>query len=121
MPKPIANWEPDLDCWVTCDDETESLFSVPSAVFSETFPTSGMTVAGTAYPPPASEQPTSAPESLSLLPTPTGDDAGNLTRDSGTFQYLTRAVRQIHTPMASMPEPSHDGSLWSDAEPPCLL
>lgn len=44
---------------------------------------------------------------MSLLPTLTTDDGGNVTRDSGTFQSLTRTVYQatqpalLPTPMAS--------------------
>ena len=70
MPQPIARWSPSLDCWIECDDETESLFSVPSAVFSGILPTSGMTRDGTAY-----ELPTSVPAtpgSASLSPPPDG-------------------------------------------------
>jgi hypothetical protein len=33
-----------------------------------------------------------------MLPTPTTDDAGNITRESGAFQSLTRSVRELPTP-----------------------
>ena len=73
MPEPIARWSTTHDCWLMFDDETESLFSVPSAVFSETFPISGMTVAGMAYELPTSAHPTDGSASSclpTLLPTP---------------------------------------------------
>jgi hypothetical protein len=43
----------------------------------------------------------SLPEAVKHLPTPTVDDASNVTRDSGEFQSLTRAVRMMPTPNAS--------------------
>ena len=62
--QPIAQWRSDLDCWVHV---TEGQLFELLVVFSETFPTSGMTVAGTAY-----ALPTSAPRTdgsgCSLLP-----------------------------------------------------
>ena len=70
MPEPIANWSPIHDCWLESDDETESLFSVPSAVFSATFPTSGTTVAGMAYAQPTLEPHMDDSGFSSLLPTP---------------------------------------------------
>ena len=78
QPQPIASWSPDLDCWTRFDDETESLFSVPSVVFSETFPTSGMTVAGTAYELPTSE-PRTDDSASSSLPTPRATRGGSNT------------------------------------------
>src|SRR5690349_21322263 len=75
--EPIAIWSTTLDCWLASDDATESLFSVPSAVFSETFPISGMWAGGTAYALPTSELPTGDSACLSsptLLGTPTSRD-----------------------------------------------
>jgi hypothetical protein len=40
-------------------------------------------------------------EAMRLMPTPTVDDASNVTRDSGEYQSLTRAVRMMPTPNAS--------------------
>jgi hypothetical protein len=65
--KLIARWNPARDAWET---EMTGLFCEHSDVYSETWPTSGMTHAGTAY-----ELPTSAPRTdgsacSSLLPTP---------------------------------------------------
>lgn len=37
-----------------------------------------------------------------LLPTPTGDDANNVKRESGSFQSLAREVSLLPTPMSSM-------------------
>jgi hypothetical protein len=38
---------------------------------------------------------------LATLPTPTTDDAGNITRESGAFQALTRSVQMLPTPNAA--------------------
>lgn len=46
MPKPIAVWDPLMRTW----RQPEKTLSGPSDVYSATWPTSGMTVAGTAYP-----------------------------------------------------------------------
>lgn len=70
LPQPIAHWNPTLDCWLASDDEAESLFSVPSVVFSETFPHSGMTRAGTAYALPTSVPLMDDSDTSSSLPTP---------------------------------------------------
>jgi hypothetical protein len=64
--KVIATWNSDRDLWET--DQT-SLFE-HLAVYSETWPTSGMTRNGTAYSLPTSEHHTGATGSSSLLPTP---------------------------------------------------
>jgi hypothetical protein len=57
-------------------------FSVPSVAYSATFPTSGMTRAGTAFALPTSVAVTPASESSSLLPTPSVSDStgGHLNR-----------------------------------------
>jgi len=47
VPKPIATWNSARDVWET--PGTEGLFCEHLDVFSETFPTSGMTVNGVAY------------------------------------------------------------------------
>lgn len=75
---PFATWNAERDVWET---DTLSLFSEHLDVFSETWPTSGMTRSGTAYTLAANgtasepvanapAHPTAASESLSLLPTP---------------------------------------------------
>lgn len=72
--QPIAVWSTARDVWET--PQTEGLFCEHLDVFSETFPTSGMTRNGMAY-----ELPTWAPRmdgsgysSLPVLPTPTCRD-----------------------------------------------
>ena len=67
-PKPLARWNPTRDCWETT--QTGSLFSEHLDVYSEIWPTSGMTRNGTAYALPMLEHPTADSESSSLLPTP---------------------------------------------------
>jgi hypothetical protein len=85
-PQPTANWSPDLDCWTEYDADEGSLFSVQPAVWSETWPTSGMTRDGSLYLRPAWVPPTSGSassswptsEATTLLPTPEAklSDAG---------------------------------------------
>ena len=97
MPKPIANWSTTHDCWLTPDDETESLFSVPSAVFSETFPTSGMTLRGVAYALPTWEPPMGASGYLSspgLLPTPQADTSTTLQHGKPALQAICIELTQ---------------------------
>ena len=67
-PKPLAQWNPTRDCWEITG--TASLFSEHLDVFSETWPTSGMTRSGTAYALPTSGPLTAGSESSWLLPTP---------------------------------------------------
>lgn len=91
MPKQIAQWNPARDVWET---PTMGLFCEHSDVYSETWPSSGMTRGGTAYEQPTSARlmagsasscslPTpratrdgSATETVNLLPTPTVNDMG---------------------------------------------
>ena len=72
MPEPIAQWNPIRDCWETT--QQASLLSEHLDVFSETWPTSGMTRSGVAYALPTWEPPTGDSESSSLLRTPTSRD-----------------------------------------------
>jgi hypothetical protein len=71
VPEPIAHWNSARDAWETTD---KGLFCEHSDVFSETWPTSGMTLSGTAYALPTSEPPTTGSGSSSLLPTPAAAD-----------------------------------------------
>lgn len=56
MPNPLATWNPDRDCWET---EVVDIFG-HSDVYSETWPTSGMTRNGVAYALPTWEPHTTA-------------------------------------------------------------
>ena len=69
MPKlnPLATWNPDRDCWET---EVVDIFG-HSDVFSETWPTCGMTRNGVAYALPTWEPPTSGSASSSSPPAKT--------------------------------------------------
>lgn len=94
--------------------QTESLFCEHLALFSATWPTSGMTRSGTAYERPTSAPPTadsecsslptpratrggSATETVALLPTPTVQDGANLGGPSqferNTLPLNTRVLR----------------------------
>lgn len=64
MPKPIATWNPARDVWET--PQTEGLFCEHLDVYSETFPTSGMTANGEAYALPTWEPHTDGSGSSSL-------------------------------------------------------
>lgn len=100
QPKPIATWSPTLDVWLASDDETEGLFSVPSAVFSETFPTSGTWADGTAYELPTSEPRTDDSE-CSSLPTPRATRGGS----------HTETVALLPTPMVGSTSPAAHGQI----------
>lgn len=76
MPMPIAIWNPARDVWET--PNSPGLFCEHLDVYSETFPTSGMTANGAAYELPTWEPHTDASESSSLLlKTPTSQLAVN--------------------------------------------
>ena len=105
--QPIAVWSTARDVWET--PQTEGLFCEHLDVFSETFPTSGLTRSGMAYalptwaprmggsgcsslPTPRATRGGSHTETMRLLPTPLVDDAANTTRTSGDYQSLTRTI-----------------------------
>lgn len=69
MPEPIATWNPTRDVWET---DRLSLFSERPDVFSETWPTSGMTRCGKLLPLPPSVPAIDGDDCSSspLLPTP---------------------------------------------------
>ena len=75
---PLARWNTTRDCWETT--QQASLFSEHLDVYSETWPTSGMTRSGVAYALPTWEPATGGFESscslgdVRHLPTPTSRD-----------------------------------------------
>jgi hypothetical protein len=97
---PLATWSPDRQAWVTGQID---LFSGRSEPYLETWPTSGMTRSGCAYPLLAWAHPTSVTASSSspgtpgrshgpgtssttstgLLPTPKASDTGTAGRRAG--------------------------------------
>ena len=106
--KVIATWNSDRDLWET--DQT-SLFE-PLAVFSETWPTSGMTRNGTAYELPTSERHTADTESSSLLPTPAASQGAALRSSPSEYADLGRTIyKLLPTPIVT------DG----DGEGPSLI
>src|SRR5699024_10177382 len=78
------------DLWET---NQTSLFE-PLAVYSETWPTSGMTRNGTAYELPTSEHHTDGTGSSSLLPTPAASQGTSL-RTSEGFNDLGRTIYKL--------------------------
>ena len=72
MHTPLAKWNPNRDCWEFTD--SIDLLSERLDVYSETFPTSGMTRSGLAFERPTPELRTVGSAS-SFLPTPQAHDA----------------------------------------------
>ena len=68
MPEPIATWNPARDVWETTQ---QGLLCEHLAVWSETWPTSGICVRGAVYELPTSEPRTAGSGSSWLLPAPT--------------------------------------------------
>jgi hypothetical protein len=101
---PRATWNPARDVWE--HPTSIDLLSEHSAVFSPTWPSSGMTRSGVAYPLPMLEPRTSASESSSSpgLPTPRASDSKGgvypLTRPLHQDNLETRIVRLLPTPDA---------------------
>jgi hypothetical protein len=101
VPKPVAIWNSARDVWET--PQTEGLFCEHLDVYSETFPTSGMTVNGAAYELPTWEPRTGDTGSLSLLPTVTASEAtgaGSGPAKTGGDNLRT-AVTLLPSPRAS--------------------
>ncbi|MEY9846375.1 hypothetical protein ABH940_003462 [Streptacidiphilus sp. BW17] len=80
-PVPLARWNPARGVWETTQPSLLCGHSVP---YSDPFPTSGTTLAGSCYGPPTSERPTAASASFSppgpqgtLLKTPTSNIGKN--------------------------------------------
>lgn len=74
MAAPIASWNSQRDVWET---DQGDLISGHWDVFSETFPTSGSMLNGTAYALPTSE-PATDDSGCSYLPTPTSSDTNGV-------------------------------------------
>lgn len=113
MLEPIAKWNEKRDCWEGLETD---LFG-HSDVYSETFPLSGMTVGGLAYPLPPLEPPTHVSVSSSLLPTPVAAE-GTKANNNQTAEkkgesgqvFLTNVLhtlRLMPTPKAS--DGTHSG------------
>lgn len=104
MPTPIARWNRARDVWET----SQQAICGHLAVYSETFPNSGMTHAGMAY-----ELPTSAPHTddsaSSLLPTPTTRDHKGANQ-RGDDSCLTGAL--LPTPSASVANDGEGTETW---------
>jgi DNA (cytosine-5)-methyltransferase 1 len=101
LPPPSAFFDPESSSWKMCG----VMFPSDYPESSQTFPASGMTRGGELFELPMLVPPISGQESSSSLPTPTCDDANNVTRNSGAYQSLTRAA------MSLLPTPTtQDGS-----------
>lgn len=107
MPQPLAIWNSARDVWET--PQTEGLFCEHLDVFSETFPTSGMTVNGVAYALPTWEPATDDSESLHLLGIPRCAEAltnrdirdPQAVRDGDARARLEDQIALLPTPRAS--------------------
>ena len=90
MAAPIASWNSQRDVWET---DQGDLISGHLVVFSETFPTSGMTRSGTAYALPTSE-PATDDSGCSYLPTPTSSDTNGVgTHGTGGLDLRTAVAK----------------------------
>lgn len=101
QPQPIAIWNSARDVWET--PQTEGLFCEHLDVYSETFPTSGMTVNGVAYELPTWEPAMDVSASSSLLLTPVASEGEKATFQQGTAQramtgqpFLTNQIRDVY-------------------------
>ena len=100
QPAQLAQWNPTRDCWETT--QQASLLCEHWDVYSETWPTSGMTRSGVAYALPTWEPPTGDSESSSLLPTPVATEGTKGTLQSsdereaqGRQVYLSNAIGSL--------------------------
>ena len=102
MPKRIARWNRARDVWET---DATGLLCEHSDAFSETWPTSGMTRAGTAYALPTWAPPTDAgacSSSPGLLPTPAASDGKRDDAPSRTFSWASFRNFAVHPKTTSM-------------------
>ena len=93
MLKHIAAWNPTRELWET---QQADLFSERLEPFSETWPTSGMTLGGRLFPLPASAHHIGGSECL-LLPSPVAQQSGStpekhLARKPGRTQVTDLAI-----------------------------
>jgi hypothetical protein len=103
QPQPLATWRPAISAWET----PETYICGHSVVFSETWPSSGMTLRGTAYALPTSAPRTDAGGSLSspgLLGTPRtsmGNGVGDLENRRASGR-LEGQIALLLTPTAQL-------------------
>lgn len=110
MPNQIATWNPERDCWET---GVEDIFG-HSDVYSETWPTSGMTRNGVAYALPTWEPHTTASACSSsppVLKTPMTSDSNGAAPGREFFQ-LREQVLTLPTPEAKL---AHSGPDYARA------
>ena len=91
-PTPLARWSTARDAWEV--PNTEGLFCEHLVVFSETFPTSGSMLNGTAYALPTSE-PATDDSGCSYLPTPAVRDFRREPPRPNDTDTLSRALADL--------------------------
>jgi hypothetical protein len=106
---PLAQYDPAERCWKT--SEATSLWALPMS--SLTLPPWGCLHDGELYELPTPAHLTTG-HGFSSLPTPTGDDASNATRASGSFQSLTRSVVMLPTPAVNDMGAGKDPEAWDE-------
>lgn len=97
QPTEVASWDAESGRWLEPCGMSDVLFG-PSEPFSGTWPTSGMTVGGTAYELPTSGRPTAGPESSSsptLLATPQSRDYKGRPADGFNTANLVRDIENL--------------------------
>jgi hypothetical protein len=110
---PLGKWDHNSRSWKT--SEATSLWAL--TLSSLTLPAWGGLRDGELCEHPTPGRLTSVPD-YSSLPTPTGDDANNATRASGTFQSLTRtAVSLLPTPAVNDMGEGKTLEWWDDWAP----
>jgi hypothetical protein len=106
---PLAQYDPDTRCWKT--SEATSLWALEMS--SLTLPAWGYLRDGALFELPMPARLTTGHD-FSSLPTPTGDDANNATRASGSFQSLTRSVVMLPTPAVNDMGAGKDPQAWDE-------
>jgi hypothetical protein len=125
VPQPLAIWNSARDAWEI--PGTEGLFCEHLDVYSETFPTSGMTLNGVAYELPTWKPATDDSESLSLLRTVMADEAGGgplspaMAKHRGQTLRLTGQIIDLVEP-GRLPQPGEattakPAALTADSHP----
>lgn len=112
--EPFAHYDRDGSCWRT----SEATFPWGSDEFSETWPKAGTWDLGFAYERPMLAHPTPAPESSSLLPTPTARDNKQMDAAGRAGGPSLCGVFLLPTPTAGDSKASRNSTAHRNKLPP---